>query len=693
MATHLLRCVYASFRCTVRDETDSVSANVNLEAALRLIREGFIVFPCRADKTPHVRFLESSTRNEAVVLSWWARWPDALPALPCGDNGLCVVDCDRKDEGIDGVANFHAGCAASRIDVSVTFAVDTPSGGRHYYFRAEGECAIGNTVSKLGKGIDTRGAGGYVIAPGAAMPDGRAYLPVQSSLSGIAPLPLAIADFLSVPHIQETSTVDPTQATDADRAYALAALRDECDKLCAVKCNRNNALNKAAHTLGTLVGNGTLNEADVVSLLHEAATMNGYTQKPEGSKRAFATIYSGLKSGMSKPRPLPSQAVPPLSPALQASLAAKGRMNTLPAPVPTKRTVKLLRGSEIQTRNIEWLWKGFLPLGMLTLLGGDAGTGKSTVAFSLAATVTVGGTWPDGTRLASPGNVLIWSGEDSPQLTIAPRMIAAGCSPDRYGVIEGVTNEHGESLSFDPAQDVPLLRQTAQSIGGISLLIIDPLISAVAGDAHRANEVRRYLQPIVDLADELNCAVIGIHHHAKNSAGRDAVSRMLGSQAFTALARMVMQTVRVKDTDTRIVAISKSNITLDRGGFSYTIEPVALSNGVSTTVVRWGVAVEGTAQNIIDDAEGVERESRPLNRISEAEQFLHEELKNGPRPVRELIELAKNQVNLSERTLQRAKERLGIVATKAGFGDGWVWQFPFNSNSFLTARQATVQPQ
>jgi hypothetical protein len=58
---------------------------------------------------------------------------------------------------------------------------------------------------------------------------------------------------------------------------------------------------------------------------------------------------------------------------------------------------------------------------------------------------------------------------------------------------------------------------------------------------------------------------------------------------------------------------------------------------------------------------------------------LHEELKNGPRPVRELIELAKNQVNLSERTLQRAKERLGIVATKAGFGDGWVWQYPFTA--------------
>jgi len=273
----------------------------------------------------------------------------------------------------------------------------------------------------------------------------------------------------------------------------------------------------------------------------------------------------------------------------------------------------------------------------------------------------------------------MWLGEDSAQLTNAPRMLAAGCEPNRYGVIESVTDERGESLSFDPAQDVSLLRQTAESIGGVSLLVIDPLISAFAGDAHRANDVRRYLQPIVDLAGELNCAVIGIHHQAKNSAGRDAVSRLLGSQAFTALARMVMQTVRVKETDNRVITISKSNIMLDRGGFAYTIEPVQLANGVSAITVKWEAAVEGTAQSIIDDAEGIERESRPLNRVSEAELFLHEELKNGPRNARQLIELAKNQLNISERTLQRAKEKMGIQAVKTGMNEGWVWQYPFTT--------------
>jgi hypothetical protein len=139
---------------------------------------------------------------------------------------------------------------------------------------------------------------------------------------------------------------------------------------------------------------------------------------------------------------------------------------------------------------------------------------------------------------------------------------------------------------------------------------------------------------------------------------------------------MVMQTVRVKDTDNRVITISKSNITLDRGGFAYTIEPVQLVNGISATVVKWGAAVEGTAQSIIDDAEGIERTGKPMNKVGEAETFLHEELKNGPRAAREMIELAR-QLGIHPKTLERAREKRGIVTSKAGKDAGWMWHYPF----------------
>jgi hypothetical protein len=73
----------------------------------------------------------------------------------------------------------------------------------------------------------------------------------------------------------------------------------------------------------------------------------------------------------------------------------------------------------------------------------------------------------------------------------------------------------------------------------------------------------------------------------------------------------------------RVITISKSNITLDRGGFAYAIEPVQLANGVNATVVRWGAAVKGTAQSIIDDAEGIKHTGKPMNKVGEAGTFLN----------------------------------------------------------------------
>uniref|UniRef100_E6QL81 Uncharacterized protein n=1 Tax=mine drainage metagenome TaxID=410659 RepID=E6QL81_9ZZZZ len=98
--------------------------------------------------------------------------------------------------------------------------------------------------------------------------------------------------------------------------------------------------------------------------------------------------------------------------------------------------------------------------------------------------------------------------------------------------------------------------------------------------------------------------------------------------------------------------------------------------GVSATVVRWGAAVEGTAQSIIDDAEGIERTGKPMNKVGEAETFLHEELKNGPRAAREIIELAR-QLGIVVETLERARDKRGIVTSKAGKDAGWMWHYPF----------------
>jgi hypothetical protein len=85
---------------------------------------------------------------------------------------------------------------------------------------------------------------------------------------------------------------------------------------------------------------------------------------------------------------------------------------------------------------------------------------------------------------------------------------------------------------------------------------------------------------------------------------------------------------------------------------------------------------QGTAQSIIDDAEAIERTGMPMNNVGEAETFLHEELKNGPRGAREMIELAR-QLGISVKTWERAREKRGIVTSKTRKDAGWIWRYPF----------------
>jgi putative DNA primase/helicase len=175
--------------------------------------------------------------------------------------------------------------------------------------------------------------------------------------------------------------------------------------------------------------------------------------------------------------------------------------------------VVLVCGGTLKPQPIDWIWSYWLAMGKLHILAGAPGQGKTTIALALAATLTVGGRWPDGTR-CEVGNVLIWSGEDDPADTLLPRMMAMGADINRIFFVTGA-RVNGELTTFDPARDLRQLLQAIKDIGGIVLLVVDPIVSAVTGDSHKNTEVRRALQPLVDLASSCRCAVLGISHFSK----------------------------------------------------------------------------------------------------------------------------------------------------------------------------------
>lgn len=345
--------------------------------------------------------------------------------------------------------------------------------------------------------------------------------------------------------------------------------------------------------------------------------------------------------------------------------------------------VELLRGSDVTPEAVNWLWNGWMAAGKMHILGGAPGTGKTTISMSLAATVTIGGRWPDGSQ-SPAGNVVVWSGEDDPADTLIPRLMASGADLDRVFFITDVI-AGTERRSFDPATDMEPLRRKLADIGGVSLLVVDPIVSAVQGDSHKNAEVRRSLQPLADLAAAMRCVLLGITHFSKGTGGRDPVERLTGSLAFGALARIVMVAAKHQEEgeDGRTVRLflrAKSNIGPDKGGFEYDFrqDELRAHPGVFASSVLWGDAVEGAARELLATAETITEDSLGVS-VSAVVEWLRQLLtEEGGQADRQDVMKAAHAVGYKDRTVHRAREKLKVKIEQSGFGKNKrsLWTLP-----------------
>ncbi len=305
----------------------------NLAAALTLAGHGIAVFPCAPDKKPRpgVRWRQEATADEARIRSWWRRWPDSLPAFEPGRHQLVVIDCDRHGQA-DGVAALEAMAGERGEDHRDWPTVETPSTGRHVFFRQDG--SLTNARGTLPAGIDVRGTGGYVIAEGATLPDGRAYQPLGDGLiaamehDAVPRLPDWLADILKppVPVVMEpervsavSSPLPPANSGARERAAFEAALASEIANVRgAVEGQRNATLNTSAFCLYQMVASGWGGAAEVEHAMTQAALAIGLRQ-PEIGK----TLASARRSGMAKPRPPLSDREGHDAPAIEIRLKRK----------------------------------------------------------------------------------------------------------------------------------------------------------------------------------------------------------------------------------------------------------------------------------------------------------------------------------------------------------------------------------
>ena len=327
--------------------------------------------------------------------------------------------------------------------------------------------------------------------------------------------------------------------------------------------------------------------------------------------------------------------------------------------------------SEIEPREIRWLWPLRIALGKLLLIAGDPGLGKSLLTLHISAIVSRGGMWPVDGTVSPLGSVLIVSAEDDAADTIVPRLAAAGADLARVHILDHVADLTADGAALERElsleRDIEMIERRVADMDDCRLVIVDP-ITAYLGriDTHRNSEVRSVLAPLSKLAQRLDVAIAAISHLNKG-AGTSAAYRVSGSIAFTAAVRASLLVTRDReDLARRLVVPGKNNLGPDDlGGLAYRVEQNAAG--------RPYLEFEPDPVTIsADEALEPDADEEKTQAIDEAMDFLRSELKNGPVPASDIAKAAR-AAQISERTLKRAKAKVPVYSGRREFSGGWFW--------------------
>jgi putative DNA primase/helicase len=256
----------------------------------------------RPGKHPHTpKGVKDATNRRKTIKAWWNKWPDANIGIATGvRSGIFVLDVDG-DVGKESLKALQA----KHGQLPKTMTVQTGK-GRHRYFRCDG-AHVGNSVGKLGEGIDVRGDGGYVVGVGSIHVSGTTYKFVDERGPEEIKVALAPEWLLNLVTAKDVARevielpAVPPEKLDRARSYADAALRRELDRLGkAPQHQRNDTLNRTAFKLGQLLPYAILDRQKVTDDLARVARSIGLD---DGEIQP--TIASGLDAGSSSPRRLP----------------------------------------------------------------------------------------------------------------------------------------------------------------------------------------------------------------------------------------------------------------------------------------------------------------------------------------------------------------------------------------------------
>ena len=316
--------------------------------------------------------------------------------------------------------------------------------------------------------------------------------------------------------------------------------------------------------------------------------------------------------------------------------------------------VPMIRLSEVQQTEVDWLWYPYIPFGKLTIIQGNPGEGKTFFAMQLAAACTNRKFLPQ-MEPFEPFNVIFQTAEDGLGDTIKPRLISVEADPERVLVIDDTENP----LTLADQRIEKAIREN-----NARLVIIDPLQAFLGAnvDMNRANEVRPIFRRLAEMAQNTNCAIVMIGHLNKAS-GSQSTYRGLGSIDITAVVRSLLFIGKVKnDPTTRVIVHEKSSLAPPGQSLAFSLGD---ENGF-----RWIGAYDITSEDLLAGGEGSKTELKQELAVKLIMDFLVEGKKVS---IAEINAEAKER-GISERTVRLAKNSMGDrIASERQGKDWWIW--------------------
>ena len=309
---------------------------------------------------------------------------------------------------------------------------------------------------------------------------------------------------------------------------------------------------------------------------------------------------------------------------------------------------KRIAWNTVQPKPITYLWEPFLPYGKISLLVGDSGLGKTTLAVDIAARLSTGRQMPLSESEAVIGNVLFQSLEDDLADTLLPRCISAGADLARIESIDC------DGLNID--EDCEIIEQHIQETNA-KLIIFDPLQQYMgkSADMSRITDIRRLLTNLGGIAARNGCVCLVIAHQNK-SQGANELHRVFGSVDITATARSVIRISKSEsDPETRIISHIKSSVSRPAAPIAFRIE------GDSQVIYLGEYDGEGDFEEIPDDN----------TKRAKAVEIILAMLKDGPKEGTEIFK-ACNEAGISTRTVERVKKELNIRSGRDGSKHIWI---------------------